>query len=57
MLQQPIVLREIPVFELTGSFSGENQTNTIRFYGVKVSIEDFESFDPGSIPGKTFFIP
>ena len=25
-------------------------------YGVKASIEDFDSFDPGSIPGKAFFL-
>ena len=27
-----------------------------RFYGVMVSTEDFESSDPGSNPGRTFFI-
>jgi hypothetical protein len=39
------------------AFSRRKLRKSIRFYGVKVSIEDFESFDPGSIPGKTFFIP
>ena len=29
--------------------------NIIRFRGVMVSTQDFESCDPGSIPGGTFF--
>ena len=28
----------------------------IRFYGVMASTEDFESSDPGSNPGRTFFL-
>ena len=36
-------------------FEGSNPSSCIWFRGVMVSTQDFESCDPGSIPGETFF--
>ena len=36
-------------------FEGSNPSPCIWFRGVMVSTQDFESCDPGSIPGETFF--